>query len=98
VAHEWKFSNGTVVLSDSFEDAVFKMNNPGKNWAASETDNKVWDVQVENDIFHTDIPADTVTMAVARARWKTHLDSQIKRVATFSCKHVHATDEVSGTR
>jgi hypothetical protein len=86
--HEWKFSNGTTVLADSFDDAVRKMISPGNRWAASETNDNTWDVQVE-DVIHTDIPAKTVTMAVARALWKTRLDSQIKRVATFSCKHVH---------
>jgi len=91
--NEWKFSNGTVVLADSFEDAVRKMNKPGNNWAASETNDRIWDVQV-GDVIHTDIPARTVTMAVSRALWKTHLDSQIKRVTTFSCKHVHASKEV----
>jgi len=91
--NEWKFSNGTVVLADSFEDAVRKMNKPGNNWAASETNDRIWDVQV-GDVIHTDIPARTVTMAVSRALWKTHLDSQIKRVTTFSCKHVYASKEV----
>lgn len=91
--HEWKFSNGTVVLANSFDEAVRKMNSPENNWAASETNDRIWDVQV-GDVIHTGIPARTVTMAVARALWKTRLDSQIKRVTTFSCKHVHASKEV----
>jgi len=69
------------------------MTKPGNNWAASETNDRIWDVQV-GDVIHTDIPARTVTMAVSRALWKTHLDSQIKRVTTFSCKHVYASKEV----
>lgn len=89
--YEWKFSHGTSVLSHSFEDAVVKMSEPGTRWVASETNDNIWDVCLDNDIIHTDIPAKTVTMAVARARWKTYLDSKIKRMVTFSCKDVHAT-------
>lgn len=80
----WKFSNGSKVLSESFEGAVKELNKvDSKNFWASETQNGVWDVQLTDSVVIYDIQAKTVLEAVRIARWKAHLDKTFKKVDDY---------------
>ncbi len=81
----WKFSNGTTVYADTFEDAMKEMKsvNP-KNFWASETIEGVWDVQLSDAVVFYSLQAKTVLEAVKSARWKLYLDTSIKKVASFN--------------
>ena len=82
----WKFSNGTTVYSDTFDEAINCMKSivgSSKFWA-SETTQGWWDVQFSENVIVYDVHADTVTEAVKAARWKLHLDSSFKKINSFS--------------
>lgn len=78
---EWKFSNGTTVMADTFDDAIYELENvnPKKFWA-SETTSGSWDVQISDTVIVYDIRAESVMEAVRIARWKAYLDKSFKRI------------------
>lgn len=81
----WKFSNGTTVYADNFEDAVNCMKsiiNSNKFWA-SETIQGMWDVQLSDKVIVYEVSAETVTEAVKIARWKMHLDLSFKKIDSY---------------
>lgn len=82
---EWTFSRGTMVYADTFEEAVNVMKSTvgsSKFWA-SETTEGVWDVQLGENVIVHNVPAETVTEAVKKARWTVHLDSSFKKINSF---------------
>jgi hypothetical protein len=81
----WKFSNGTTVYADTFDEAVNCMKSlvgSNKFWA-SETIQGTWDVQLSDKVIVHDVLAETVTEAVKNARWKMHLDASFKKINSF---------------
>ncbi len=80
-AKEWKFSNGSVVIADTFEEAVSELEKIStKQFWASETNDKVWDVQLRQRVVVPQIKAESVTEAVRIARWKAYMDKSFKRI------------------
>lgn len=79
----WKFTNGTTVISDSFENAVYELHilKPNQFWA-SETHEGTWDVQLSDSVIVYNIAASSVLEAVKIARWKAHLDKSFKSIDT----------------
>lgn len=81
----WKFSNGTTVYADSFDEAVNCMKSivSSKQFWASEIVQGTWDVQLSENVIVYEIQADSVTEAVKIARWKMHLDSSFKKISSY---------------
>jgi hypothetical protein len=81
----WKFSNGTTVYADSFDEAVNSMKSiiDSKQFWASETTRGAWDVQLSEKVIVYDVCAESVTDAVKIARWKMHLDSSFKKINSY---------------
>lgn len=80
----WKFSNGSKVYSQTFEEAMKELEKvDSKNFWASETQEGVWDVQLTDSVIITDITAKTVLEAVRIARWRAHLDKSFKKVDDY---------------
>lgn len=78
---EWKFSNGTIVIADTFEEAVDQLEKiSSKMFWASETNDGSWDVQLLETVIVPQINANTVMEAVRIARWKAHIDKSFKRI------------------
>lgn len=77
----WKFHHGSDVLASSFNKAVTKLENTSitKFWA-SETCEKRWDVQFNENVIVHDIEAESVIEAVKKAKWITHLDASFKKL------------------
>lgn len=80
-SREWRFSNGSVVVADTFDSAISELEKiSSKQFWASETNDKVWDVQLRDRVIVPQINASTVMEAVRIARWKAHLDKSFKRL------------------
>lgn len=78
----WKFTNGTSVAADTFEDALEELGTikTSQFWA-SETCEGKWDVQLSDNVIVYDVAATSVMEAVRYARWKVHLDTSFKSIA-----------------
>lgn len=81
----WKFSNGTTVHADTFDEAVncMKSISNSKQFWASETIQGMWDVQLSDKVIVYEVLAESVTEAVKIARWKMHLDSSFKKIDSY---------------
>jgi hypothetical protein len=81
----WKFSNGTTVYADSFDEAVNCMKSivGSKQFWASEIVQGTWDVQLSDNVIVYEVLAECVTEAVKIARWKMHLDSSFKKINSY---------------
>ena len=78
---EWRFSNGTCVMAETFEQAVKELEKVStKNFWASETSDNTWDVQLSDKVLISNIVANSVIESVRIARWKSHLDKTFKRM------------------
>lgn len=81
----WKFSNGTSVYADTFDEAVncMKSLSGSRQFWASETTYGQWDVQLSDSVIVYDVSAETVMEAVKKARWKVYLDSSFKKIDSY---------------
>lgn len=80
----WKFSNGSMVLSESYMGAISQLEKVNsRDFWASETNDGTWDVQLTDHVVVSGIQAKTVIEAVRIARWKAHLDKSFKKIDDY---------------